>query len=252
MPPKLKVKGSIVQKKPKLQWKPVARAKAYAIEWLSKDRTWDTLWTLRDDEIAPNEHGLIEYVDNCPGPMGPGGTYRVIAYFNLDFEGKTVVSSPVVLPPNKPKRLTLNEFSRRVKGKKWPANVKSLILRLKWSQHVWTMLLPKEVGLCLGKRIEVSVKSQELTDEVLDLLALIFANMPKLASRSEKAFNDYGGPLAFDEDIQIDRPWIVIDDSLHEGKSAGRWTMVIKIKGSDYGWDIEFMRSRFRRIAGGD
>ena len=133
LPPKFKVEGSVFPGGTKLRWKPVARAKVYAVEWLGKDREWTPLWMLEGEEIAPNDDGVIEYVDGCSGSMGPGGTYRVVAYFNLDFEGRRVVSPPVVLTANKPTRLTLARFARRIQRKKWPSNVKLLIQRLKWS-----------------------------------------------------------------------------------------------------------------------
>jgi hypothetical protein len=251
--PTLQVKGSIVGHAIKLQWEPVPRARAYVIEWLRRDRKWVIVEGLEGDEMAPNANGFIEYVDDYPNPMGPGGTYRVTAHFSLSYEGRSVRSSPVVLTPNKPKRSTLDELQRRLERKKWSPNVKSLISRLKWSQHGWTTLLPREAGKCLGKRIEVEVQSGALTNQVLDLLAVIFENLPKLALRAQKAFNDYSGGLAaLDDDDQIDRPRIVIDDRLHEGKTAGRWTMVIEIKGSDYGWHIEFVRGRFKEIWAGD
>lgn len=250
-PPALEVEGALLASGAKLRWRPIPRAKAYTIDWLDEDREWATLEYLEGAEAVPAEDGYVHYVDDYKGPTGPGGTYTVAAYFNLNFSGRTLRSSPVVLSPPRPKRSTPQDLARRVKGKAWPPEVKALISRLKWGRHGWATLLPKESAMCLGQRIEVEVRSPALTDATLDLLAVIFENLPKLAARAEKAFADYGGPAALDDD-KLKRPRIVIDDSVGVGKSAGRWAMVIGVEGSDYAWHIEFVRSRFKNIWAGD
>jgi hypothetical protein len=247
-----KVEGSIVERGTRLRWKPVRRAKAYAIEWLDKDQDWQVLWSLEGDEATPNQDGFVEYTDDCPGPMGPGGTYRVAAYFDPSLQGRHITSAPVVLSPSKPTRSARGDLLQRLARRKTSPRVTALISRLKWSQHGWRMLLPQEAGKCLGKRIKVEVRSPQLTDPVIDLLTAIFENLPKLAVRAEKAFAEYGGFAALDEEDQIGRPRVVIDETLRQGKSAGAWTMVIDVEGSDYGWHIEFVRSRFKQIWAGD
>lgn len=249
MPSTFRVKGSISDGRALLRWHPIARAKVYEIDWLRKDRQWATLSSLEGEGITPNNDGVLQYIDECPRPMGPWGTYRVTAYFNSNFEGKSLQSAPVVLAPSKRQRAMLNDLSARLEGKKWSANVKSLIMRLKWTQHGWTMLLPKEAGQCLGKRIEVVIQLQTLSDKVLNLIAMIFKNLPKLARRSDKAFTDYGGFAALDEEDQNTRPRILLDTT--PGKQAGNWTLIIEIKDSDFGWCIEFVGSQFKEIWSG-
>jgi hypothetical protein len=252
LPASLKVEGCIIEGRARLRWKPVRRAKAYAIEWLDEARKWQALWSLEGEETAPHQGRFLEYIDEHPGPMGPGGTYRVAAFLDLNLQRELATSTPVVLSPSKPTRPAKGDLRKRLARRKTPARVAALISRLKSSQHGWKMLLPEEAGQCLGRRMEVEVQSPQLTDPIVDLLTVIFENLPRLAARAEKAFDDYGGFAALDAEDQISRPRIVIDETLHQRKSAGAWTIVIDVKGSDYGWHIEFVRSRFKQIWAGD
>jgi hypothetical protein len=252
LPASLKVEGSIIEGRARLRWKPVRRAKAYAIEWLDEARKWKALWSLEGEEIAPHQDGFLEYIDEYSGPMGPGGTYRVAAFLDPNLERELVTSTPVVLSPPKPTRPAKSDLLQRLARRKTSPRVAALISRLKWSQHGWRMHLPKEAGQCLRKRMEVEVRTPQLTDRIIDLMTVIFENLPRLAARAEKAFHDYGGFAALDAEDQISRPRIVIDETLHQNKSAGAWTIVMDVKGSEYGWHIEFVRSRFKQIWAGD
>jgi hypothetical protein len=122
------------------------------------------------------------------------------------------------------------------------------------------MTLPEEAGTCLGKRIDVHVFSSvpprggepPLTDREIELLRTILTNLPKLAARARKAWEGYGGECALDEDGRLARPVISIEREEQVGKSAGAWRMFIGIAGSDYGWCVNFVRTRFKEIYGGD
>jgi hypothetical protein len=137
---------------------------------------------------------------------------------------------------------------------------KALVKQLKRGKRGWSMTLPEEAGTCLEKCIDVSVCSPlpprggepPLTAKEVELLETILMNLPKLAARAQKAWEAYGGWGALDEEDRISRPRIWIDREQQLGKSAGAWTMVIGVAGSDYGWHIEFVRTRFKEIWGGD
>jgi hypothetical protein len=137
---------------------------------------------------------------------------------------------------------------------------KALIKQLKRGKRGWSMTLPEDAGTCLDKRIDVSVRTPfpprggepPLTEDEVELLELIFTNLPKLAARAQKAWEEYGGYGSPDEEDRLSRPRIWIDREKQVGKSAGAWTMVIEIAGSDYGWHVEFVRTRFKEIWGGD
>ena len=235
----------------RLRWNPVARAAAYAVEWLSKDREWLTLSWVEGDEAAPGADGLVGFIDEYPGPTGPCGTYRVAAHVDPDGEGERVTSPPVALTPGRPTRAARAELVRRVGRRAWPAPVKAMVSGLRRGPHGWASLLPAAAGRCLGRRIEVEVRSPQLTDKVIDLLAAILGRLPKLAARAERAFADHGGYGALDEADKLRRPRIVIDGFPREGKSAGAWTMVVGVEGSDYAWHVEFARTRFKAIRAG-
>jgi hypothetical protein len=137
---------------------------------------------------------------------------------------------------------------------------KDLIKQLKRGKRGWSMTLPEEAGTCLGKRIDVSVRSSlpprggepPLTKNEVALLKTILANLPKLAARAAKEWEDYGGYDTLNEEYRLSRPRIWIDREEQAGKSAGAWTMVVAFAGTSYGWHIEFVRTRFKRIWGGD
>ena len=140
------------------------------------------------------------------------------------------------------------------------AEANALIKRLKRGRHGWSMTLPEEAGTCLGRRIDVHVFSSvlprggepPLTDQEIDLLRTILTNLPKLAARAQKAWEGYEGECALDEDSRLERPVIWIERDKQAGKSAGAWSMIIGIAGSDYGWNVNFVRTRFKEIYGGD
>jgi hypothetical protein len=221
----------------------------YVVLWLDKARKWLSLASLENEEVVPNREGYIEWADEYPGSMGPGGTYQVEAFADLFSDRKLAGSAPVVVRRASPARSTKVDLHRRLARRRTPSRVKALISRLKSTRHGWSILLPAEAGTCLGKRIEVEVETPELSDEVIDLLAAILENLPRLAARAERAIADGGGAEQPDDGVRIDRPRIWIDPQTH---GPGQWTMVVGVKGSDYAWHVEFTRARFREVWSGD
>ena len=247
------VHASLVERGTRLRWKPVRRAKSYAIEWLGKDRQWAVLWDMEGDEITPNGEGFVEYEDKGVGHVA-GGTYRVTARFSASWSGKSLTSPPVSAKAATPKGSTRQDLARRLARRRprMSKAVKALVMRLKLGPYGWTMLLPEDAGRCLGQRIEVEVHAPELTDATIGLLETIFERLPRITARVERAFEEYGGHASLDEDERMARPCLAIGGPLHEGKPPGAWTMVLAVKGSDYAWHVEFVRSRFREIWAGD
>ena len=136
---------------------------------------------------------------------------------------------------------------------------KALVKQLKRGKRGWTMVLPGEAGTFLGKRIGVEVRTSliegaepPLTDQEVGLLEAIFADLPKLAARAEKAFDEAGAEGMLDEEDRFARPHIWIDRELQAGKSAGRWTLVVEVQNSDFAWHIEFVGTKFKEIWAGD
>jgi hypothetical protein len=246
VPPTLVVKGSIVHEGVKLHWKPLLPAETYSIQWQDEDGDWVMVALLEGDEIKPNAKGFIEHIDSSLGQVTAGGTYQVSTNVN----GKRLTSAPVVVRPERPKRSS--NHSDLLKRKPVPASVKAQIVQLKWSTRGFTCVLPKSTAEYLGKRFELEVRTDELSDKTLALLATILTNLPSLVARVGKAHDDYGGLDMLDDGYEIRRPRIVIDDSVPKGKSVGNWTVVIEVKNSDYAWHVEFAGTRFKRIwAGG-
>lgn len=142
----------------------------------------------------------------------------------------------------------------------YAAKAKALIKQLKRGKRGWLMTLPEDAGTCLDKRIDVEVSTPlppcggepPLTKDEVELLELIFTNLPKLAARAQRAWEEYGGYGSLDEEDRLSRPQIWIDREKQVGKSVGAWTMVIEVAGSDYGWHVEFVRTRFKEIWAGD
>lgn len=140
------------------------------------------------------------------------------------------------------------------------ARAKLLIKGLKRTQKGWATTLPEEAGTCLGKRIDVSVRSADrpeggeppLSKEEAALLESILLNLPKLAARVEKAWRDVDGDSALDEGGRLARPVIWISRDPESEDPPGFWTMVINIAGSDFGWHAEFVKTRFKQVWGGD
>lgn len=251
MPSSLQLKYSIEGPRLTLRWKPVVRAKRYVVQWLDQDREWIGLAYLEGEETVPDAEGFVQYVDETPGSMGPGGTYRIAAYFTDVLTGAVVLSPPIVAEPYKPKRTSRLELQRRLKRIKGSADAKAHVLALKWSRHGWTTVLPAEAGTCLGKRIELHVRQPDLGDDVLGLLLTILVNLPKLAARAEKAWQDYDGDLAVEDERELKRPRVLIDPAMGGKATAGRWSILIGLKSSDYTWHVNFARQRFREIWAG-
>jgi hypothetical protein len=136
----------------------------------------------------------------------------------------------------------------------------TLIKMLKRGKHGWSTTLPAEAGLCLKKRIDVSVRSPDLlgakepplTEAEIELLTTIFANLPTLVARAEKAWENADGYGLLDEEDRLSRPCIWIDREQQVGKTAGKWTFVIGVAKSDYAWHVEFARNKFKEIWSGD
>lgn len=137
------------------------------------------------------------------------------------------------------------------------AERKSLVKRLKRGQRGWTAVLPAEAGTFLDKRIVVEVRTPlleiepPLTEHEIELLETIFANLPKLATRAEKAFAEYGGHQTLDEEMRLGRPRIWIDREQVK-TSSGAWTLVVEVQDSDFAWHVEFVRTKFKEIWSGD
>jgi hypothetical protein len=205
----LRIYGKIVDGHVRLRWRPVNRAVCYVVLWLDKARNWCALGWLEDEEIVPGPQGFVEWVDEYPGAVGPGGAYRVRALARHDL--KLAESHAVVLRRAAPTRSTKDELRRRLSRRRIPIGVRELITRLKCTPHAWSMLLPAGAGKCFGKRIEVEVQTAELSDAVIDLLGAILKNLPKLAARAEKAVIDTRGVEQFDEDVEVRRACIWID-----------------------------------------
>jgi hypothetical protein len=136
----------------------------------------------------------------------------------------------------------------------------TLINVLKRGKHGWSTTLPAEAGLCLKKRIDVSVRSPDLpgakepplTKAEIELLTAIFTNLPTLVARAEKAWEDADGYVLLDEEDRLSRPCIWINREMQVGKAAGKWTFVIGVAQSDYAWHVEFTRTKFKEIWSGD
>jgi hypothetical protein len=246
-----RVGGKVVDRATHLWWKPVPKAKAYAIEWPTGGNRWATIGEVDGDGCTPDADGLVRYVDQSPGPAGPGGTYRVVAYFSEELQGSCVTSAPVRVRPAGFKPPSRAELLARLRRLRVPAPVAELIAPLKYGPRGYTAVLPKDAGTCLGQRIEVEVNGQDLNDATLAALAEIVGNLPKLAARAARAFEEEGGEAALDESDRLARPRIVLRATA--GKPAPTpWSLIVEIKDSDFGWHIQFVGTRFKEIwAGG-
>lgn len=250
-PDHLVVEGAIVNGAARLRWRPLPGPISYHVEWLDRGGDWYMLWLLEGEDLEPNSGGFVEYSDDCPGPMGPAGTYRVSAYRDLSCEDG-ITSEPVSIAPAKSARAMKDDLLLRLGRRRLPEPMKAMLSRLKWSRYGWRMLLPADAGKCLGKRIKVDVLSPAVGDGILDLLGAILAGLPKIAARAERAFDEHGGPDVLEDGHQLDRPRILIDSETRAEGSPGAWAMIVEIKGSDYAWHVEFTRTRFKGIWSGD
>jgi hypothetical protein len=251
--PDLVLEGSADNQIVQLHWKAPSIAKAYAVEWLNEDNQWQLIDIMEGEEATPHaDDGFLEYVDQCPSPMG-GGTYRVAAYRSSIVESDPFIrSNAVVLTPSKPDQRSVDELRRRLELLHVPASAKNLIGSLEWTPFGWRLVLPEEMGICLEKRLEVDVQSPRLTDPIIELLVTIFDHLPALSKRAEQAFNEYGHSVTDADRERLTRPRIVVAGPLHEEMPAGAWTIIINVKDSDYGWHIEFENASFKQIWAGD
>ena len=233
-----------------LRWKPVRGARSYEIEWKDKSGQWRVLEYLQDQEIAPDGDGLIEYLDPADTSLPVGGTYRVVARLDERGDGKKFASAPLPVFPPRPRGSGPADLRALLRRRKTPVRIRSLITGLKWKRGLWTMLLPREVGTFLSQRIEVEVQASELTGPIIDLLEALLLNLPKLASRAERALAEYGAEASLDETDRLDRACIVIDPPAQSGSSRA-WTLIVGVKNSDYAWHIQFAGTRFKEIWAG-
>lgn len=248
----LEVEGSAAPHQITLRWKPFPHAKSYAIEWKARDGVWFAVSTRSGRDTAPDDGDYLTYTDTYPGPMGLGGTYRVIAYLDPNFQSETASSLPIVLTPNKPNLAVLEEFSARVRSKPWSPEIKAIVSGLEWSPYGWHVLLPDDTSRLLSMCIEVEVLKPTVTDDLLDLLASILANLSALSLQAEKVFHQYLGSTTLSKEDVLKRPRIVIYDAAREEKAEGTWEFLVQVDGSDYAWHIMFERQELKGIFAGD
>jgi hypothetical protein len=216
-------------------WKPVKRAREYTLHWLDKDGQWLILDLLEGDSVKPAADGLIHWVDETPGPIGPGGTYRVAAHARPSPSPAIAESAPV--------SVKLRRSARP--AKRSATSTSPILARLKRTRHGWTTLLPREMGQCFGKRIEVRVEAREIDESCAMLLQSISLHLPKLAQCVERKV-DLGD---IEDEAAVGRVRVWINADTHR---PGEWTIVVTAKGSDYAWHIEFNRLRVKDVRAGD
>jgi hypothetical protein len=247
-----KITAALTPRGVRLRWKPLRRATAYEVQWLRKPEGWVPLWELTGEDARPGKDGLVEHLDEAFQSLPIGGTYRVVAYFGTSVDARQVTSKSIKVTDSARTKKAKRDLIHRLERRKMPARLKALIARLKSSSEGWRLLLPADAGTLLGKRIELEIVDVEVTEAILNLLELILVRLPKLAGRAEKAWQEQGGGGLLDEHDQLARPRIRINQDEQSRRSTGAWTMVIGIKGSDYAWHVEFVRTRFHEIWAGD
>jgi hypothetical protein len=233
-----------------LQWKPVPGAERYNIEYLCEDDGWRVLDILEDAAASANADGFVEFFDRYPGPVGPGGTYRVLAYASPDLDEAEIASTPVAIFPYKPTESDNQSLLARIDSLSTSAQVKALLRSIEWSPHGWKTHLPEDAGMFLGQHTSVLVHSVLLSDPVVHLLASILGTLRDISTQAEQAIGGHKGYTSLKGERPLTPAEIWIAEEVLAEK-PGAWTMVVGIKGSAYFWHIEFLNTQFKKIWAG-
>jgi hypothetical protein len=132
---------------------------------------------------------------------------------------------------------------------------------VKFTSNHWKTLLPEDAGLFLDRRIglklqplvplnENAVEEPPLKSFEYRRIGDILAALPKILPVAEDEWENYAD--TDDESPRLEPYISIYRKSLKNLKKPLSWTFIVDLKGTDFGWHIEFKGTRFVEIWAGD